>query len=98
MWYSWRSKSSAGSIDAGSSLGRSVIGNSPEMIEGLDRLVRFFRIFFLIEKVAIAQSVPHATKTLIAIPIFSARDKLGGGVVGLRTWESVVVESVAFGT
>ncbi len=47
------------------------------MIEGL---VRFFLILFQIEKEAIPQSVPHATKTPITIPATAAGDKLEGGV------------------
>lgn len=72
--------------------------------------VRFFLILFLIEKVAIAQSVPHAARRLIATPAIAAEDRLGGGIdelIGLGTWGSVAVdqltgletsELVAFGT
>lgn len=40
------------------------------------------------EKLAIAQSVPHATKTLIVIPDIAAEDRFGEGVdelIGLGT-------------
>lgn len=68
----WRSRNSAGSINAGNLSGYWVVGNSPRMIRVS---AWFFGSSYLIVKVAIAQIIPLVTKALISISAITAEER-----------------------